>query len=617
MESLQLHENSERVMRFLRFATCILVVGILYLAREVLLPIAFAVLIAFLLAPLVVRLTRWGLPKGVAIIAAVSVTFAIIGSIGWIVATQAVSLAEELPKYELNLQQKIAQIKAPEPPAVIKRATQMFDNLRRQIEEPAREQEAVGEAPTPEPTPVPVEVRAPRQTQLEMTRDLVRPLLEFLGFAGIVIVLVVAMLFQREDLRDRFIELVSAGRINVATEALDDASRRVAGYLWMQLLVNATYGIPLGIGLYFIGVPSAFLWGLMATLLRFIPFIGPWIAAIFPVTLAFAVDPGWTMVLWTLGLVILMELFSNNVVEVLLYKRGTGISTLALLVGAFFWFWLWGPAGLVLATPLSVCLLVMGRYVPGLKFLSMLLGSEPTEDPAARLYQRLLAEDADHLMDLANQYVEEHGLTEFYEKMFIPALLLAEQDRHKGALTLSRQSFIFQASREMIDEFERRAENDSDEKNPFIEPECRMVGVPAADEADEMVALMLRSVLRSKGIGVDVLSAVDRNGGRADHINNSGVPLVFVSALPPSTLMAARQTSRRLRSRCPQVNLVLCVWARNTPPEAIQARLGRNEAHEVVTTFSMAVERLSALLSTEQEPRNPEVAPKVEEESRS
>jgi predicted PurR-regulated permease PerM len=290
-------DNSTRLAWFLGLATFALIVGILRFAEDVLVPVAFAVLLAFLLSPLVVRLTRWGLPKALAIILTVTVAFAAIGGIGWLVTTQAVSLVNELPNYEENLRQKIAALKKrPDTPTAMTRMSGMVENLRREIKSAAPDEPVTPPEPGEE-RPVPVELKETESTPWELARGIVKPFLRPLGIAGIVIVFVVAMLFQREDLRDRFFKMVSAGQLNVATQAIDDAARRVSRYLGMQLIVNASYGVPIGVGVWLIGIPNAPLWGLLATLLRFIPFIGPWIAAVFPVVLSVAVDPGWTMLL--------------------------------------------------------------------------------------------------------------------------------------------------------------------------------------------------------------------------------------------------------------------------------------------------------------------------------
>jgi predicted PurR-regulated permease PerM/methylmalonyl-CoA mutase cobalamin-binding subunit len=617
--------ETERVSWFFPLATFVIVVAILRFAENVLMPVAFAVLLAFLLSPLVIRLVRWGVPRAIAIILTVTVAFAAIGGIGWIVTAQVIGLVRELPNYEENIRRKIVAVKTPRTPAVMERMSGMVENLRREIKSVAPDKPVTPATPD-EVKPVPVELKPAEPTPWEIAREIVGPILRPLGVSGIVLVFVVVMLFQREDLRDRFIKLVSAGKLNVATQAIDDAASRVSRYLGMQLIVNALYGVPIGIGLFLIGIPNALLWGLLATLLRFIPFVGPWIAAAFPIALSIAVDPGWTKLFYTLGLVIVMEVVSNNFIEVILYGASTGISSLALLVAAVFWTWLWGPAGLVLSTPLTVCLLVIGKYVPGLSYLSMLLGSEPVLEPPAHLYQRMLSMESEDMLDLAEKHIEEHSLAEFYEDIFVPALLLAEQDRHGGSLPESRQRFIFQSSRELIDELERqddqaRVEDPVAAAKALEEPAAQMpavplvIGVPARDEADEVVALMVAHLLRRRGITAAVTPLavpIDEAFKAADR---SEVRAAFISALPPSAVGAARQMGRRLRARSPGTPVLVGVWRHRASHEELEKRLHASQPDEIVTLLGEAVEQLEAMVTGKRShPRTAESVPVVAHE---
>lgn len=602
---MELRDNTDRFSWFLRLATFVIVVAILRVAEDVLMPIAFSVLLAFLLTPLVVRLTRLGLPKSLSIVLTVSVAFATLGIVGWIVTAQAISLVRELPNYEENLRQKIAALKAPQTPAVMTRMSGMVENLRREIKSAAPDKPTTAPS-ADDPKPVPVEIKPTEPTPWELARDLVKPVLRPLGVAGIVIVFVVAMLFQREDLRDRFLKIVSAGRLNIATQALDDAASRVSRYLGMQLIVNAGYGVPIGIGLWWIGIPNALLWGLLATLLRFIPFIGPWIAALFPIALSIAVDPGWTMLLYTVGLFLAMELISNNLIEVVLYGASTGISNLALLVAAVFWTWLWGPAGLVLSTPLTVCVLVLGNYVPGMNFLSMLLGSQPALEPPAQFYQRMLSMESEDMFDVASNYITEHSLEEFYDDIFIPALLMCEHDRHNGALPEPRQRFIFQASRELIEELERQDEVARVEAAGKPVPEQtlaanapaipKVLGFPARDEADELVGLMLCHLLRRRGIAAGFNPLTAPLDQPLATIAERKIPATFISALPPSAIGGARYQCRRLRQASADAPVIVGLWRHPTPREELHKRLAAYRPTEIVTNLRDAVAQLEKLL---------------------
>ena len=572
-----------------------LVVAVLRLASEVLIPLALATLLAFLLSPVVVWFTRRGVPKVFAIIVTVTMFFAVLGALGWVVVTQAINLAERLPDYEQNIRAKIEKVRHPQAPAALSRTTKMLEHLQREIQAPSPADKPA--VPKSEPAPVPVQVKQPERSPLTLARGLAGPILGPLSVAGIVVVLLVAMLFQRDDLRDRFIKIVSSGRLNLATQALSDAARRVTRYLLMQLVVNSTYGIPIGVALAFIGVPNAVLWGVLATLLRFIPFLGPWVAASFPVALTLAVDPGWRMVLSTLGVFIVMEIVSNNIIEVRLYGASTGISNLALLVAAFFWTWLWGAAGLFLSTPLTVCLLVLGRHVPGLRFLSMLLGSGPVLEPPAQFYQRMLAMDADEMLDLARTFIKERSLTAFYDEVFVPALRMAEDDREEGTLAEVRQKFIIHGSRDLIEELARDdtqilGETDAAAARPSPTEVPAILAVPARDDADELVALMLVHVLRTQGLAAEVvpLAAAPQADER---LRNATGRVIVVSALPPSAVIAARQALRRLRRQASGARMLLGVWDREASPAELERRLGLPEPGNVVTTLGEATTALA------------------------
>jgi predicted PurR-regulated permease PerM len=597
---------------FIRLATVVLIVAVLHFGREVLMPVTFAVLLVFLLAPLVLRLTRWGLPKGAAIIASVTLAFCVLGAIGWLITDQAFRLGQELPNYEHNLRRKIATLRQPQTPPALAELARMVEELGREIAAPAAPDAAPPAGVPAEPKPVPVEVRAASHSPLVAARDFIMPILPPLATAGVVIVFVVAMLFRREDLRDRFIQLVSAGQLNLATQAVDEAADRVSRYLRMQLVVNLAYGIPVGLGLWLIGVPNALLWGLLAILLRFIPYVGPWIAAAFPVLVTLAVDPGWTKVAMVLGLFVVMELLINNVVEVLLYGASTGISGVALLVAAVFWTWLWGIGGLVLSTPLTVCLLVLGKHVPALRSLDLILAREPALPPPAQFYQRMLSMESEDMLDLAAKFTAEHPPAKFYDEVFLPALILSEEDRHRGALAAERQAFIFQSSRELIEELERReeitaakaAKSAAQPPAPARLPAAPViVGVPARDAADEIAALMLGHLLRRRGLPVALFSLGSDLENADACITRHGIRAVFISGLPPSALIGTRQMGRRLRARHPGVTLLIGIWSREGNLAELHDRLALPGPAEVVTTLAAAVDHLERLAGDPQPAR--------------
>jgi len=385
-----------------------------------------------------------------------------------------------------------------------------------------------------------------------------------------VVIFVIFVLLEREDLRDRFIKLAGAGDLQKSTQAINDAAARVSRYLLMQLVVNLSYGIPIGIALYFIGVPNALLWGLLAAVLRFIPYLGPFLAALFPIALAIAVDPGWTMLFWVVGLFLAAELVSNNVVEPWLYGSSTGLSSLAIIMAAIFWTSLWGPVGLFLATPLTVCLVVIGRYVPQLEFLGVLLGSDPVLAPEERLYQRLLAGNLEEAVEMAEDYVDDHSSREFYDNVAIPSLRLAENDRQRSTTDTNYRRLVADTAicvvREVEDHIrEKGLSSDDAEVGEGPEPSPRearssVLCVAGRTELDRAAAEMMAQVLEEQGVGTQVLPPIAVSQGALGQLDLQGVGVVCLSYLHPQPQVYARYICRRLRRRAPHVKLVVCCW---------------------------------------------------------
>ncbi|HEX3729509.1 MAG TPA: AI-2E family transporter [Opitutaceae bacterium] len=369
------NESSELNARFFALASFVLVVGILRWSREILIPLALAAMLAFLLSPAVDWLRRRGLNRIVAVSLTSVVALGICVGLGWIVFVQAFNVVEELPKYETNIEAKIEKLHRPNTSGALSDAAGLMARIEKELKAQP-EALAPRSAGGANQAPVPVEVEPARSSFLDLTRSVLTPLLGPLADAGIVAIFVVAILLQRDDLRARFIRLARAEGLDESVRAINDAGGRVSRYLVMQLVVNACYGVPVALGLYFIGVPNASLWGLLATLLRFIPYLGVWIAACFPVALAVAIDPGWSRVALVFGLFAVAEAITANIIEPWVYGVHTGVATLALMFAAIFWTWLWGPAGLFLSTPLTVCVVVLGKHLPALKIFSMLLEAE-------------------------------------------------------------------------------------------------------------------------------------------------------------------------------------------------------------------------------------------------
>jgi hypothetical protein len=436
-------------------------------------------------------------------------------------------------------------------------------------------------------------------------------LLEVLGATGIVLVLVVFFLVRREDLRDRFIRLVGRGQVTLTTQAIDDATTRVSRYLLMQLLINISFGVPVGIGLYFIGVPNALLWGLLAIALRFIPYIGPWIAAAMPIALAMAISSGWKAPVLTVGLFVVLELFSNNVMEPWLYGKNTGVSPVAVLVAAVFWSWLWGAVGLLLATPLTVCLLVIGKHVPQLSFLDILLGNETVFDPKTRVYQRLLAGDQEEAAELIEGYLESMPLVEVYDTVLIPALAMAETHWHRGEISEERHKFIFQILKETVEDLgERRPEaqlNQAMAKTTGAETDSNVVVssetaahciicLPARDQADEIAGTMLAQLLASNGVVVQAISVTALASEMVDLVEERHADVVCISAMPPAAAAHARYLCKRLHGRFPETNLIVGLWNCGGDLNKAKERIGCGTTSHVVGTLTAAQEKIQSLL---------------------
>jgi predicted PurR-regulated permease PerM len=587
-------ESSSRLSKFAAFATFCLVVAMLRWAKEIVIPLALAALLAFLLSPLVGRLIRWGLGRTLSVILASILGLGVFGGIAWMVTRQTLNVIQSLPNYEQNIETKLRHISQPHTPAALEQAATMMQKIQKDLK---AEGTAAAPATADGRAPVPVEVEQARGSMFDLGGALLGAILGPLGTTAIVIVFVIAILMHREDLRSRFIKMTSTGSLNVATQALDDAAQRVSRYLTMQLVVNASYGVPVGLGLWAIGIPNAALWGFLSTVLRFIPYLGPWLAAACPLALALAIDPGWNKLLLTLGLFVLAEAVTANIIEVWIYGVRTGISSFALMVAAVFWTWLWGPAGLFLSTPLTVCLMVLGKHLPGLSIFGTLLSSEPVLQPPALLYERMLAMDAAEMLNLAVKAVEEYSLAEFYNDVFIPALIMSEEDRHSGSLAEVRQKFIFQASRELIMELQRRsAQAERLENSPPLPSRPNgpriVLGIPARDEADELAALMLQHLLHERGILVEVSPAVTVPAEFIAQFKPEEIKVAFVSALPPATLVAARQVSRHLREHCPGLALIIGVWSGEADAGKLKHRLRTLEPNEVVTRLTDAVTQI-------------------------
>ncbi len=575
-------------------------VAALYFAREILIPFAFALTLTFLLTPVVALLQKLHVGRVVSVLATVVISMALAGGIGWIIAAQLVDVANQLPLYRDNIHAKIQAFHIPVS-GQLGHAAESLQEVVRELSGPGasspaahlpRQNRKQPNGPPAAVIPTPVElVEAPTSGWTEL-RDWGTPFLAPLGRAGMVIIFMVFMLLKREDLRNRLLRLAGLGQLNVMTQAFNDASGRVSRYLLMQFLVNAGFGTLFGLGLYCIGVPNPVLWGALASILRIVPYVGTLIAATMPLALSLAVFDGWLRPLLVLAVVVSLELTIGNFVEPWLYGTHVGISSLALLVAAVFWAALWGPAGLILSTPLTVCVAVLGRYVPHLSFLHILLGDEPVLAADAQLYQRLLAMDQLEAHTIVGDFLKGRPLVELYDSVLVPALSMAEQDRHKGAIDAVREEFLFLSINEMIAEF-------SEYQVPVSEarPAHRILCIPAHDRADEITATMLAQILEKNGFITMSLPI----GGPAPNEILAAVEagpndIVCISSLPPYAFAPARALCKQIRERFPKLRVVVCVWGFSGDLEKAGARFERTRPDRLCTSLASAVEYVQELV---------------------
>ena len=562
-------------------------IAALYFGRDILMPLCIAFLLGFVLDPLVARLKRWGLPRPAAVVVVMFSSLAVLGLAGVFLGQQVSALSAEVPTYQANMRVKLRAVSEHlRAPGMFDGALKTFDVVRTEVETNVTDgtvkvtKKGAGTAPMP--VQVVEGVPSPFRKALAWFEGASGPLAN----AGIAFVFVVLVLLDRLDLRDRLLRLWG-GSLHQSTDAMDEAGRRISRYLGMQLVVNLSYGVPMGAGLYFIGVPGALLWGALAALMRFVPYIGPMISAIFPLALAFAVDPGWSMLLWAVSLIVALELLSNNIVEPWLYGASTGLSAMSLMVAATFWTALWGPVGLIMSTPLTVCLLVVGRHLPRLKFLDVMLGSQPALDTPTRVYQRLLAGDVDEAIELVTDRVEEGNVAVCYDEIGLPVLRMATTDHTSVATAAHRHRFVIGMDALL---------NEMHEQHPPANSGSRpsVVCIGGKWEVDNLAARMLTHAMATAGQSAAYQPAGAVTADYVAGLDLDGAETVCISYFSPAPEMQARHFCRRLRRRWPEVKIVLALW--NAAPQMQQEGAGESlGAAAVVTSIGEAVMRAADL----------------------
>jgi predicted PurR-regulated permease PerM len=561
-------------LAFNNFVIVAIVVAALYFTREILAPIALAVLLSFVLAPLVKIFQRWHLPRSLAVVITVAGALAITVCLGMMVMVQVNQLARDLPRYQLTLNDKIHSLRDMlGPSGLLKDASNLLKDLSKQLETPALEKSATSPSTLTQssggPTkPIPVEVHQPAPGAPETLVAVLQPLVTPLTTSGIVLIFVTFFLFQREDLRNRFIRLAGSGDIERTTTALDDAGRRLGKLFATQLVLNAVFGIIIGSGLALIGVPSAPLWGLLAMILRFVPYIGALMSAVLPLTLAAAVGADWTMVIWTAALFAIVEPLMGQVIEPFIYGHSAGLSPVAIVLSAAFWTWLWGPLGLLLSTPLTLCVVVLARHVDRLQFIDIMLGDQPALTPQQAAYQRMLTGDPIEAIEQARAFLKEGTVIAYYDEILIGALRLAQADAEQGRLDDVRLENIFKTVSDIVEDL-------GEHGNIDISPAARLTGrpssnrkvvplasddfgkpvfcVPGLGRLDDCGVLVVADALKREGINARVTGATPA-------IKNEEAASICLCYLENVSKARLDYAVRKLSRSAPAVRVVVCLF---------------------------------------------------------
>jgi predicted PurR-regulated permease PerM len=548
-------------------------VSVLYFARDVLIPVCLAILISFVLAPLAQLVRRRGVPQPVAVISVVVLTFGGILGVGALGASQLSQLTDNLPQYQENIRNKIRIFKvSTSGSSAVARATNVIEDLGKEF---SARKPSTDSSPGLKPidgTPVPVEIRTPSANPLKFATDFLSPILNPLASTGLVLLLVIFFLLQQQDLRDRVIRLLGTKTLHRTTEAMDEAATRLSRYFLLQTALNVAFGIAVGFGLWFIGIPSPLLWGSFAMLMRFVPYIGSVLAAVLPVALAAAVDPGWTMMAWTVALFAIGEPLMGHAIEPAVFGHQTGLSPVAIVTSATFWTWLWGPIGLIVATPLTLCLVILGQYTKRLEFLHVLLGDQPALTPPESFYQRLIAGDPAELIEQAERQLKDMDLPKYLDDVALKGLVLAQRDVTSGELSSDRQELMIDGVRDLVDGLPvedvlatvknglaANGENDTGVGSRRTAPP-NVLCISGRGAVDQAAAVLLVHLLDRAGVAAQI--GPDGGIRQLDLVPaaKQAIAIVCISYVGLARTSHVRFVTRRLRREFPAAKIVIGGW---------------------------------------------------------
>jgi len=590
-------DASSSLKPWITFAGSVLIIGVLYWGQAVLVPIALAILLSFVLAPPVTWLERW-VGRVVAVLVVVTLVFAVLGLAGWGLARQMDGLADDLPTYRRNILAKIADIRGAGKGGTVEKLQETIEEIKTDIEK-------TDPPPRGAPRPVVVETAPAAESS---TFGWLGPIMGPLGTAGLVIALVIFILLERRDLRDRLIGLIGHGRLAVTTKAFDEASTRVSKQLLLQTLVNGIYGAAAAIGLYFLGVPYPLVWGALGAALRFIPYLGPVLGAGAPIVVSLAALPDWSHSLWVIAMFIVLELFTNLVLETVLYAGAAGVSQVALLVSLAFWTWLWGPLGLLMATPLTVCLVVLGKHVPGLSFVGTLMADTPALAPEYGYYQRLLARDPGEAAELIDRHIKNEPWGSVYDSLLMPALNYAERDRLERRLSPDEELAVIETTRELLTDVSESMRRQLPVVDPAVEPPpvivtapvprqpLRVLGYAANGPSDELALAMLSQAIDDLPIVVEINTDRMLASDLVSLVRKQGFAVICLADLPPSPPTKTRYLVKRLHASLPDLRILVGRWSPPGLADENSQVLRDAGATQVATTIAETREYLAGLV---------------------
>jgi len=577
-----------RPPRLTAVAAGVIVVGALHFARGLFLPLALAALLSLLLLPMVHFVQRLGGHRLFSILGVVLTFSLVLGAIAWVTVRQGAGLVRHLPEYRGRVLAK-AEALGPVGRALAE-GQKALEELGSEVAAPEREKSSVTR----------VEMVPPPPKFFDVVGPALIPVFQSLGTTFFVLILVIFFLIYHVDLRDRLIHLVGDTRVNLTTQTLMEAVQSVSRYLFLLTVVNAVFGALVTLGLVALGLPNALLWGLLAALLRFVPYVGTWVAALMPFLLSVAVFDGWGPALAILSIWIVLEFVIANVVEPWVYGAHTGLSPLAVILAAFFWTWIWGGTGLLLAIPLTVSLVVVGKNIPRFEFLQTLLGSEAPLEPKVQLYHRLLARDQPETDELVDGFQAQKTPPEVYDRLLLPALTLVENDRYRGLLEQEREELIVKQLKDIVEDLGERFEEEGRLPAAGAAPAsaARIVCLPSAHPADSVALQMLTQLLAGKGWRLELASEQATAGQKVDAVGTSGDVVVVLSSVSPSSLMQVRYLYKRIRRERPAVPIVIGLWGAEREPAALKARSASDENLRIVKSLGEAADQVRQFAQT-------------------